>query len=132
MVQQDYQAQAEGQDLLQVPCAAFTEDKRSSSQGSNHHSDTEEGVETGSEGQSLPPPCLQLSGTEDLAVSHSSFQDDLHEVSEEDDERDDFKAWQRKIRKAQKKTSRKIVKNGRGFYGKAAAGLIAWDGNNLH
>ena len=131
MVRQSRKDRGQDPGLAELTRGYPKEGKTSACQSSGNHSAIEEGMEAGSETEEIPTPCVQISSPEDPPEPIRFDQEDLHEVSEEDDERDNVKVWQRNIRQAQKKASGKIMKQERGFYGRAAAGLVSWDASAI-
>lgn len=107
------------------------EDKTSARPALARHSAIEERMGAGSEAQKIPAPRVQISSPEDPPEPVRFDQGDLHEVPEEDHLPDNVKVWQKEIRQAQKKTSGEIMEQGKGLYGRAAAGLVSWDANEI-
>ena len=124
MVQHSQKDRGQDPGLAEHPQGHPEEGKRSACQSWGSHSPIEEGMAVGSEAEEISAPCVQISSPEGPPEPIRFDQEGLHEVSDEDDERDDVKVWQRNIRQAQKKTSGQILRQERGFYGKAAA---SWD-----
>lgn len=86
----------------------------------------EERMEAGSEAEKIPAPRVQISSPGGPPEPIRFDQGGLHEVPKQDLP-DSVKVWQKKIRQAQKKTSGKVMEQGKGLYGRAAAGLVSWD-----
>ena len=114
-----------------LPQGHPNEGKTSAFQSPGNHSAIEEEMVAGSEVEEIPTPYIQISSPDDPPKTIRFDQEDLLEVSDEDDERDNVKVWQKNIREAQKKASDKIMKQGMGFYGRAAAGLVSWDASAI-